>query len=353
MKKYYLALAGLALIGSFTACSGDDDAMNVAMASAPLSIKSVGVEGVDTKAGITAAAFSGNEEIGVYINSGNLGSRYDQDADYENILYKATLGTDWSTTQMITLSNIVGTVRAYYPYSAENGIYTPGQDDLPNDGTAIRLMVNSTQGTGIAGGAADDQSQIDYMWADPVSNVNSNSPDVRLQMNHALAMVSFQFMNSVDVPYPGVGKVTSIRLYNASGKSVLKAGPATMNINDGHITLDPAATVSDISVAPDAASLKNVTTLNRQPRMLVYPAQATGVSSIGAGDVKAEIVMDGVTFTLDLPAITNGYRPNINYQYNVTLKGVEMELDEVSIKQWGLQTQNTMDMQNPDNQVRS
>ena len=353
MKKSYAFLAGLALMSAFTACSSDDDVMNVAKTGTQLSIKSVGVEGVDTKAGITAAAFSGSEEIGVYINSGNLGAKYDQDVDYENIIYKATSGTAWATTQTITLSNIAGTVRAYYPYSADNGVYTPGQDDLPNDGTAIKLRVNSTQGTGIAGGAADDPNQIDYMWADPVTNVNSSKPDVRLQMNHALAMVSFQFKNSADVPYPGVGKITKIRLYNADGKSVLKAGPATMNINDGQITLDPTASVSDISVEPDAASLKDETTLNNQPRMLVYPAQATGANSIGAGDVKAEIVMDGVTFTLELPAITNGYEPNKNYQYNVTLKGVEMEIDEVSIKQWGLQAQGAVDMQDPDNQQRS
>ena len=126
-----------------------------------------------------------------------------------------------------------------------------------------------------------------------------------------------------------------------------------MNINDGTITLDVTAAPSDISVAPDATTLKNVTSKNSQPRMLVYPGQATGANTIAEGDVKAEVVMDYVTFTLSLPAIANGYEPNKNYQYNVTLKGVEMEIDEVTIKQWTLEAQDPVDMQTPDNQQRS
>ena len=351
MKHTYLALAGLALMSAFTACSNDDDL--AATKSNQLVVKSVGLSDVFTKAGITASAFSGNEQIGVYINNGDLGTKYDHDVDYENILYQATSGTDWTTTQTITLTNIAGTVRAYYPYSTDNGVYTPGHDDLPNNGTAIKMHVASTQGTGIAGGAADDPAQIDYMWADPVTGISSSLPDVRLRMNHALAMVSFQFKNSTEVPYPGVGKISSIKIYNNTGKKVLQAGAATMNINDGTITLDVTAAPSDISVAPDATTLKNVTSMNSQPRMLVYPGQATGANTIAEGDVKAEVVMDDVTFTLSLPAIANGYEPNKNYQYNVTLKGVEMEIDEVTIKQWTLEAQDPVDMQTPDNQQRS
>lgn len=351
MKHTYLALAGLALMSAFTACSNDDDL--AATKSNQLVVKSVGLSDVFTKAGITASAFSGNEQIGVYINNGDLGTKYDHDVDYENILYQATSGTDWTTTQTITLTNIAGTVRAYYPYSTDNGVYTPGHDDLPNNGTAIKMHVASTQGTGIAGGAADDPAQIDYMWADPVTGVSSSLPDVRLRMNHALAMVSFQFKNSTEVPYPGVGKISSIKIYNNTGKKALQAGAATMNINDGTITLDVTAAPSDISVAPDATTLKNVTSMNSQPRMLVYPGQATGANTIAEGDVKAEVVMDDVTFTLSLPAIANGYEPNKNYQYNVTLKGVEMEIDEVTIKQWTLEAQDPVDMQTPDNQQRS
>lgn len=338
-------------MSAFTACSNDDDL--AATKSNQLVVKSVGLSDVFTKAGITASAFSGNEQIGVYINNGDLGTKYDHDVDYENILYQATSGTDWTTTQTITLTNIAGTVRAYYPYSTDNGVYTPGHDDLPNNGTAIKMHVASTQGTGIAGGAADDPAQIDYMWADPVTGVSSSLPDVRLRMNHALAMVSFQFKNSTEVPYPGVGKISSIKIYNNTGKKALQAGAATMNINDGTITLDVTAAPSDISVAPDATTLKNVTSMNSQPRMLVYPGQATGANTIAEGDVKAEVVMDDVTFTLSLPAIANGYEPNKNYQYNVTLKGVEMEIDEVTIKQWTLEAQDPVDMQTPDNQQRS
>ena len=351
MKHTYLALAGLALMSAFTACSNDDDL--AATKSNQLVVKSVGLSDVFTKAGITASAFSGSEQIGVYINNGDLGTKYDHDVDYENIIYQATNGTDWATTQTITLTNIVGTVRAYYPYSADNGVYTPGNDDLPNNGTAIKMHVASTQGTGIAGGAADDPAQIDYMWADPVTGVSSSLPDVRLRMNHALAMVSFQFKNSTEVPYPGVGKISSIKIYNNTGKTALKTGPATFNINDGKITLDVTAALSEISVTPDAETLKNVTSMNSQPRILVYPGQATGANTIAAGDVKAEIVMDGVTFTLNLPAIANGYEPNKNYQYNVTLKGVEMEIDEVAIKPWALEAQDPVDMQTPDGQQRS
>lgn len=353
MKKSYLALAGLALMSAFTACSNDDDNFSAAKAGSQLVVKSVGVAGVDTKAGITAAAFSGSESIGLYVNNGSLGTKYDQDVDYENVKYTATSGQNWTTTSMITLTNVVGTVRAYYPYSDDNGAYDVNNPDAANDGTAIKMTVNGSQGTGIAGGAADDPAQIDYMWADPVATASSSAPQVALSMNHALTMLSFQFTNDGMTPYPGAGKVTSIKLSNKSGKTALKTGDATMNINDGTITLDASATPASISVAPDAATLKNVSDLNDLPRMLVYPANTATATDIEAGDIIAEIILDDVQFTLDLPAISGGFLPGKNYQFNFTLKGVELEVTNVTIKTWQKVPTAAGDIQNPDNQHRS
>ena len=353
MKKTYFAfLAGLALMSAFTACSNDED-FAMAKTDNQLTVKSVGVAGVDTKAGITAAAFTGNESIGLYVNNGALGTKYDQDVDYENIKYTATSGQNWSTLSMITLTNIVGTVRAYYPYSEENGAYDPNNFDAVNDGTAIKMVVNGTQGTGIAGVTADDPAQIDYMWADPVATASSSAPQVALTMNHALTMLSFQFTNDGTTPYPGAGKVSSIKLMNKLGKTALKTGPATMNINDGTITLDNAAAAGSISVAPDAASLKNVADLNSMPRMLVYPANEATALDIAAGDIIAEIMLDDVKFTLDLPAITGGFVPGRNYQFNFTLKGVELEVTNVTIKNWITIPTVGGNLQNPDNQTRN
>lgn len=351
MKKSFAFLAGLALMSAFTACSNDDE-FAAAKTDNQLVVKAVGVAGVGTKAGITATAFVGNESIGLYVNNGSLGTKYDNDVDYENIKYTAIAGTNWSTLSMVTLTNVAGTVRAYYPYSEDNGVYSTTNPDQANNGTSIKLRVNATQGTGINGVTADDPAQIDYMWADPVENVSSSKPDVSLSMNHALTMLSFQFINDGDKPYPGVGNVSKITLKNKEGVSVLKAGTATMDINDGTITLDASAAKAEFVVQPDAATLKNVSDLNLMPRFLVFPANTATATNINAGDIIAEIILDGVTFTLNLPAINGGFVAGKNYQYQFTLKGVELELDQVEIKPWTTVTTPAGDIQNPDGQIR-
>ncbi|MGM9796424.1 MAG: fimbrillin family protein [Parabacteroides sp.] len=351
MKQSFALLVGLAFMSAFTACSNDDE-FAVAKTDNQLVVKAVGLAGVDTKAGITATAFAGNESIGLYVNNGPLGTKYDNDVDYENVKYTANGGANWATESMVTLTNVSGTVRAYYPYSEDNGVYTPSDPNVANNGTSIQLRVNATQGTGIGGVTADDPAQIDYMWATPVENVSSSKPDVSLSLNHALTMLSFQFTNSTEKPYPGVGKVSKITLKNKDGVTPLKAGLATMNIDNGEITLDARAAAAEFSVLPNAESLKNVADLNAMPRFLVFPANSATATNINAGDIIAEIILDDVKFSLKLPAIPGGFVAGKNYQFQFTIKGVELEVDQVTIKPWVTIPTSAGDIQDPDDQVR-
>ena len=362
MKKFYAIMASVALMSAFTACSSDDE-MPSQMANVngtELTVQTVGVAGVNTKSGITANAFSNGEKLGVYIYRGSdaaaidAGNRKYNDATStglkptENVPYQQGIGTDggWGAAQKIILSNVKGTVYAYYPYAASN------TDDTR---LAIPISVATDQGNGQTDGKKDyeiatDQYQYDYMWATPVPNKSNADPSASLTMNHALAMISFKFVQTDDptVAYPGVGDVTKIELKNKSGKSAIKTGDATMSIKDGSLNLTSAVATSSIVLQPTENPLINEAAAAKLPRLLLYPN-----SAVAGDDAEVTLTIDGNNYTLPIPELTGGWTRGNNYLYTITLKGSGLEISNVTITQWVNQTGNSSDMnvETPDRPV--
>lgn len=336
MKKSYLAIAAMAACVSFASCS-NEDVQSVENHGAALAVNKVGLEGINSRAGITAAAFTNGESLGLSIYRAYDGTTtpptYTAYNDYEtlpatNVKYTQG-GSGWTATQPIVLSTVVGTVYAYYPHQefTAPAVFTP---------SALPLFVNSAQGTGQSDGTVD-ADQTDYMWATPVEGLSNKVASVDLEMNHALAMVTFKFQQSKDGgdKYPGKGLVSKIVLSNtdASTKKYIMAGNATMNLADGKITLAADAVNTGITLTPaateDAHSLIDVADEAKLPRLLLYP-----VTEFGAADVMVTITLDGNDYKLNLPARTAGYKAGENYQYTFTMKGTELQLTNVSIKPW-------------------
>ena len=347
MKKSYAFLAGLALMSAFTACSNDDE-MPTQMAQtnkSELVVNRVGVAELATKSGIRATSFSNQESLGLYIYRGDLTGDYNDDSratSTVNVEYK--LGTDnmtWSApTQSIILSNIVGNVFAYYPYSAANAT---------QPGDAIPITVAANQATGQSAGTKDDNDQTDYMYATKVANVSNMAPSVNLTMNHALAMASFVFVQTDDptAPYPGIGQVSKIVMQNGTGANKpLKTGDGTMNISTGVVTggTEGSITVEGITTP----TLLDKTDASLVPHVLMYPA-----ATVDANDVKVTVTVDGNDYTVGLPAVTGGWVAGKNYQYTLTMKGTGLEVNQVTITEWGTIAVNQKDeaiAQKPDNQ---
>lgn len=335
MKKFYVMAAFAAAFVGMTSCNNDDDVVNNSTPN-QLQISSVGLENITSRAGITAEAFSNGESLGLYIYRGTSGyTAYNDDADglsTENVQY--TQGTTWSATQPIILSSVKGVVYANYPYDAAN-----------TDPAEIATTVLANQGTGQSDGTKDD-TQTDYMWATPVTGISNALPTVDLTMNHALAMVSFKFVQTADatVTYPGEGKVSKIVLKNKTGKSAIMIGDATMNVADGVITGGEAATAG-ITLSPKASeTLMDVTAAEKLPRLLLYP-----VAAVAADDAEVTVTVDGNDYTLGIPALAAGYAAGNNYQYTFTLKGTGLEVTSVEITKWVDVPQTGGDIQTPDN----
>lgn len=342
MKKFYVMAAFAAAFMGMTSCNNDDDVVNNSTPN-QLQVTAVGLEGIQSRVGITAKAFTEGESLGLYIYRGE--GIADQNKAYNelsstisttNVQYTEADGKWAAASQAIILSNVVGKVYAYYPYSSA---YT-------GDGTNVPVSVAASQGTGQSDGTKDATEQADYMYATVVSGISNASNTVALTMNHALAMVSFKFEQTSDgtLTYPGEGKVSSIVLKNADGKSVIKAGDATMHIGTGAITGANAAE-NGITLSPDAtATLMDVEDAEKLPRLLLYPVGA----DMAAGDAKVTVTVDGNAYTLPIPAVTGGYVAGKNYEYTFTLKGTGLDVTSVSITEWVNVEQTGGDIQTPD-----
>jgi hypothetical protein len=341
MKKIYLMAAAFATLVGATSCSNENDPVQVPQGETTLAVKGVGLNSLNTKAGITATAFTGTEKLGLFIYR-NTGIS-DANKDYNDATSTIrTVNVEYSAVtpfaavgQGIVLSNVMGTVYSYYPYDAANE---------SQDGTAIPVTVADNQGTGQSDGTKDVNEQTDYMWSDPVSNISKAQPTVALSMNHALAMVSFKFVQTDDegIKYPGEGKVSAIVLKNKSTKTAIKSGNATMHIGTGDIT-GGTASANGISLAPSTSeSLMDVEDPAKLPRLLLYP------TAVAAGDAEVTITVDGNSYTLDIPAVVEGYKAGNNYEYTFTMKGTDLEITNVTIKAWITTEINGGDIQNPD-----
>lgn len=343
MRKNFFFMAALAAGALMTSCSNDENAVSevTAQGGKALNVQSVGVTAAGTRAGITATAFTGTETIGLFIYRGaginDASKDYNSDnseISTTNVPYALSNGT-WSATQPIVLSNVLGKVYGYYPYSGNND---------ENDGTSIAISVAATQGTGQSDGKADVTEQADYMYSTVVENVSNKSNSVELTMNHALAMVSFKFVNSTDetVSYPGDGKVSSIVLANGENKEIIKTGDATLNISTGAISVTGNA--GSITLSPDdSEALIDVDDADKLPRLLMYPTDATQDK-----DLKLTVTVDGTAYTVELPAQTGGYEPGNNYVYTLELKGTSLVVSSVAITEWVEKAQDNIDVQNPD-----
>lgn len=333
MKKVYL-FAALAAGMTFASCTNDDDVNVNDNSSANLMVENVGVSGLNSRAGITALEFTNGESIGVYLydetKDGSTGKytygNYNDGADgLPTVNVEYTQANPWSATQPIVVSTKKGVVFATYPYDAAN-----------TDPSKIKINVAENQGSGQSNGIMDVDVQKDYMWATPIAGISNKDAKIDLTMNHALAMATFKFkqVEKVDgkanVTYPGVGNVTSIKLYNSGERTNIKAGAATMNIEDGIIS-GAAVSANGITVEPKSDTLMDVDDESELPRMLLYPTSEKWT----AGDILLDIVVDGNTYRLNVPALSDGgFVAGKNYIYTLTMKGTELEITTVSIKEW-------------------
>lgn len=311
LKDFMYCAALTAFTLGATSCSNDEE---TSTDKTPREIEvKVGINQNNmSRAGITAKSFTNGESIGLYVYKGTgidnvVENTYPQQGKHrlKNAHYKKNGGL-WSTGTPgtgVILSDEIGIAYAYYPYAATN-------NDV--EGTLIPIKVHASQGTGLSDGTKNVAQQSDYMWATPVPKMSNATTTATFTMNHALAMVSFKFAKG---DYPGAAVINSIKLQNKASKGNIKSGDATMNIGTGALTIPGEAAKNGITITPG----EELCTGSKVARMLVFPVSTT----MTAGDVEAQITMDGKTYTIPLPAPekANTYVAGKNYQYTFTLTG--------------------------------
>ena len=290
--KAKLLLSQLLCIGAvFTACTDDDTI--VQSDKAPLQISVSAKAPAVSRTIIDGSSLPDGSHIGVSVFDAD-GGDYDGQ-DYFNLKYTAAgegEGQSWSTTTPASLSTTMAVVAAYFPY-IEN-------DDL--DLTAVPV---------------ETASQTDYMYSGAVAGANMSSPEVTLNMSHALANIHVNIKKGT---YTGTGEVSQMAV-----KAAAFATDATMNVFDG--TLDNidgkgAEFTQKITDAVISAGMV-------EQDFLVVPD-----GSSESGNISLSVTVDGKKFTAGID-YDEAFQQGYTYTYNLTLNNEDLKVEAVEVLPWG------------------
>ena len=244
--------------------------------------------------------FPEGSEIGIFATTGALGDHYDGETDNANVK-AAYISGAWSCEPAIFLSNNKAKLFAYYPYNAAD-----------NDGTAIPV---------------EHTSQTDYLYGThPESTVNNGSPNVRLNMNHALALLQFKLSK---LNYTGAARLTKIEIANAAGKTVLYS-KGTLDISTGAITNTSGENESAVIENENLQTISETVPADENvfPKVMVLPVNITA-----GDDVEMRFTIDGKVYTSKVSASTVWGKGTKN-TYTVTIQGTGLTIGDVVISDW-------------------
>ncbi|MDP3452223.1 MAG: fimbrillin family protein [Bacteroidales bacterium] len=283
-----------------------------------------------TKAIISGTIFPNGSSIGVQVRKTDQFNY--QAGTMTNIMYTYTAaGATWATATPFYLTNTLGEVYAYYPYVSVG-------DNL-SAFTTIPVTIDATATTG---------TETDYMYATPLTGVNSVSNEVgkqnaNLVMNHAFTQISFYIYKN---NYSGTGVLTQFKIEDAAATTFVKTSSTamTMNIENGNlvggatgiITRTLATPVTLTSVAPDAAILVLKTQVNATT--ILVPT-----ASMAIGDIKFTFTIDGETYTATNTTAISWLKGK-QYIYTARLDGTGLVILSAIITDWDTQPGDLIDI---------
>lgn len=254
-----------------------------------------------TNSAIKGTSFPTDEEvsIGIFVREteGFIGSTGSREYNWPcwNIKCTRAAGqTEWMMSEDIELDETSVIVYAYYPW----------KDGTGSDHIDVYPSVDGD----------------DWMWATPIENVSSANPDIKLTMNHALALVELTFnvtnysegakMTHLSVSSPGAARYSSLNF---------KTG--------GHFPYGQMTGTNTLSADIDYALKDGVI----KAYCLLVPA---GTSS-SRQDMTISCTLAGKNFTANLSG-TNGViiKQGVKSTVSLNIKGSTMEVASVGISEW-------------------
>lgn len=306
-----------------------------------------------------------------------------------------------ATVKPYYLTENVGTVYAYYPYTATVtgstkealAISSPIQKtasiaiigstvnnaDMTWD-TGTSKWVSNTAAKGTAGRVIANADETDYLFFDgteryvnngraaltePAGNGDATNPgySISLNMAHALTMVSFRIYN--DGTLDGAGLFTKFEIKNATGKTSLQTtGTAVMKLADGAISGLSAGSASDaISRTITGYTIPKEIKTGGTEDADHYIVQGTGttaitgakvckkvsaliypVAAIQEGDLLAVLTIDGKEYTVNIPADAGSWAAGSNYLYTIRASRRALDITEVTVTPWATEAGGDIDI---------
>ncbi|WP_348722209.1 fimbrillin family protein [Parabacteroides goldsteinii] len=299
----------ITLISGLAGCSHESNFSAIESISAKEKPLKIITRILTTKSAYFVQEFKEGSEIGLLITRESDGGLYDEDSDYINVKAEANLISNkisWRQTPEVTLNFDPATVYAYYPYQSQMKL---GTASIP-----VKLSPDATQ-------------TRDYMYGTHALGqkiVNSISPVVLLNMEHALSLISFQ----VNLP-EGENEsyqLSAIQIGNKAGGSALIC-KGMMDIRNGRITKIAGCSTSTRLNLPEPVTLGKEYCKTQQIR--VIPTTAP----IAEGDIEALFTINGNSYKYKMPAQTM-WEKGHKYLYKLTLSGEALTLKEVSVTDW-------------------
>lgn len=262
----------------------------------------------DTRAIVTSSDIN---KVNVYVANTD-GSEYVTDGITSLVFAKGSTG-GWSSKldEQVEIK-ADNTAKVYASY--------PSDVTINNDGNSPYINV-----TVLEQGDNFLDSQTDYLYATP-KEATSTERAITLEMNHALAKVSFCIQKAKEVTEEV--ELQEIKIH--SGGNLLQAGVGTMQLSGGKI--NGLSSVSDIV-------LKGTLTVNNQQTLpnvscLVAPMNSSDaalsfVLSVKVGDNNSLQTFSTSSITPEVKWMAGKH-----YMYTITIKKVGGTLDNVQIVDW-------------------
>lgn len=257
----------------------------------------------------TKAAVSTISDVNVYLTKSD-GSDYV--ADNKSFMKFSNASGSWTPDHEVEL-----TTTSAYVY----GCY-PKDNTITNDGVMPKISVTLLDSDNFKG-----ESQSDYLYATTskgaVAEASSTARSVNLQMNHALAKISFRVSKASGV----TEKMTLTAIDIVSRNSRLLKGDGTMLLNDG--TLNAPQTDSlhlkgsiELAVSQTAANVNCLAA----PMKGAEPSLSFSLH-VKVGDVER-------VFTTAPVSASVHWEKGKQYTYAIQINKMSGTLTDVSINTW-------------------
>lgn len=284
MKRFFYLLS---LICVLTACediSQIDNSLAREEYSSSLKL-TLNIDSLSTRGVISGSMLPSGSEVGVYVTDVD-NSGYYMGEEYTNVRYTVNGSDLVKPDQEIMLAPSEALLYAYFPYHVGADISS--------------LDINTA-------------SQIDYMYAQPVSGLRFDNANAALTMNHAMAVLS---LNIVKGSYSGACNVSEV---SVKGSTLATSG--SYNGKTGEI-IDREGFNNFISCSEGGFTLNMSGT---QRNIILIP-------STSEETLHVSIVVDGVSRTIEIPSFIakQAYR----HSYTLTVNEEELVVSDVSINTW-------------------